>query len=164
MRLAAEHGARVFLLGGEGGVAEAAARRLRDQLPALVIAGCYEPPRARIEDMDNEAIVARINEARADVLLVALGNPKQEKWIARYRDRLPVSVAIGVGCCLDLIAGRRRRAPRWMQAVGMEWLFRLAQEPRRLFSRYLRDLGWLAVIAASTLRERWNRHATSSVG
>jgi 1,2-diacylglycerol 3-beta-glucosyltransferase len=151
---AAEVGARVFLLGGEGGVAAEAAARLTARYPALVVAGTYEPPRASIEDMNTAEILARIEDARPDVLLVALGHPKQERWIDMNRDRLPVSVAIGVGCVLDLIAGRSQRAPRWMQKVGLEWAYRLAQEPRRLLGRYVTDAVWLVPIVAAGLRHR----------
>jgi N-acetylglucosaminyldiphosphoundecaprenol N-acetyl-beta-D-mannosaminyltransferase len=104
--------------------------------------------------MNNTEILARIEEAKPDVLLVALGHPKQERWIDMNRDRLPVSVAIGVGCVLDLIAGRSQRAPRWMQKVGLEWAYRLAQEPRRLVGRYVTDAVWLVPIVAAGLRER----------
>jgi exopolysaccharide biosynthesis WecB/TagA/CpsF family protein len=152
--VAAEVGARVFLLGGEGGVAAEAAARLTARYPALIVAGTYEPPRASIEDMNNAEILARIEEAKPDVLLVALGHPKQERWIDLNRDRLPVSVAIGVGCVLDLIAGRSQRAPRWMQKVGLEWAYRLVQEPRRLVGRYVTDAVWLVPIVATALRER----------
>jgi N-acetylglucosaminyldiphosphoundecaprenol N-acetyl-beta-D-mannosaminyltransferase len=152
--VAAEVGARVFLLGGERGVAAEAAARLTARYPALIVAGTYEPPRASIEEMNNAEILARIEEARPDVLLVALGHPKQERWIDMNRDRLPVSVAIGVGCVLDLIAGRSHRAPRWMQKVGLEWAYRLAQEPRRLVGRYVTDAVWLVPIVAAGLRER----------
>ncbi len=147
-------GARVFLLGGEGGAAKAAAARLQEMHPALVVAGTYEPPRSAIEDMDNDVILERIAAARPDLLLVALGHPKQERWIDLHRDRLPVGVAIGVGCVFDLIAGRSRRAPRWMQAAGLEWFFRLAQEPQRLVGRYVLDAAWLIPITLSTLRSR----------
>jgi len=154
MKASAEMGARVFLLGGEGGVAAEAAERLMAQYPTLVIAGTYEPPRAAIEELNNDEILARIDEARPDVLLVALGHPKQERWIDMHRERLPVSVAIGVGCVFDLLAGRTKRAPRWMQVAGLEWSYRLVQEPRRLFGRYLKDAAWLVPIVAATLRER----------
>jgi len=154
IRELAPSGARLFLLGGEGGVAAAAGARLRELYPGIVIAGTYEPPRAAVEDMDNTEILARIAEARADVLLVALGHPKQERWIDLHRDQLSVSVAIGVGCVLDLIAGRSRRAPRWMQAAGLEWFYRLANEPGRLLGRYLTDAVWLVPIAAGVLRSR----------
>jgi N-acetylglucosaminyldiphosphoundecaprenol N-acetyl-beta-D-mannosaminyltransferase len=147
-------GARVFLLGGENGVAAETADRLTAQYPTLVVAGTYEPPRASIEAMNNDEILARIDEARPDVLLVALGHPKQERWIDMHRDRLPVSVAIGVGCVFDLIAGRTKRAPRWMQVAGLEWFYRLVQEPRRLFGRYVVDAAWLVPIIVATLRDR----------
>jgi exopolysaccharide biosynthesis WecB/TagA/CpsF family protein len=146
---AAAAGARVFLLGGEGGVANAAAARFVDLYPGVQIAGTYEPARASVEGMDNEEILARIAAAKPDVLLVALGNPKQERWIDMHRERLGVSVAIGVGCVFDLVAGRATRAPRWMQDSGLEWLYRLAREPRRLVGRYIKDAIWLLPIAAS---------------
>ncbi len=151
---AAEAGVRVFLLGGENGVAAAAGARFADLSPGLVVAGTYEPARAAVENMNNAEIVARIKDARADLLLVALGHPKQERWIDLHRDLLTVSVAIGVGCVLDLVAGRSQRAPQWMQQAGLEWAYRLAQEPRRLFGRYLTDATWLIPIAVKALRTR----------
>lgn len=152
---AAGAGARVFLLGGEDGTAQAAADRLRESYPGLIIAGVYEPARASVENMDNAEILARIADARPNVLLVAFGHPKQELWIDRHRDQLPVSLAIGVGCVFDLIAGRKGRAPRWMQHAGLEWAYRLAREPRRLVRRYATDAAWLFPITAKVLRSRW---------
>lgn len=149
-----ETGGRVFLLGGEQGVAAAAGERLQLLYPGLEVAGTYEPPRASIADMDNGEILSRIADSKADVLLVAFGHPKQEEWIDRHRDQLSVSVAIGVGCVLDLIAGRTRRAPRWMQAVGMEWIYRILQEPRRLAVRYATDAAWLLPVTVSVLQAR----------
>jgi len=154
IRELAQSGARLFLLGGENGVASAAASRLMESYPGIAIAGTYEPARASVLDMDNAEILARIAESKADVLLVALGHPKQERWIDMHRDHLPVSVAIGVGCVFDLIAGRTQRAPGWMQAAGLEWFYRLTQEPRRLFARYLTDAAWLIPLAAAVVRAR----------
>ncbi|GAC1471982.1 MAG: hypothetical protein PVSMB3_04300 [Candidatus Dormibacteraceae bacterium] len=151
---AAKMGSRVFLLGGENGVADAAAARMLEMYPGLVVAGTYEPPRAAIEDMDNAQMLERITEARPDLLLVGLGHPKQERWIDMHREALPVAVAIGVGCVLELIAGRSRRAPRWMRRAGLEWAYRLAREPRRLCSRYLTDAAWLIPIVAKAVRAR----------
>ncbi|HEV2034857.1 MAG TPA: WecB/TagA/CpsF family glycosyltransferase [Candidatus Dormibacteraeota bacterium] len=151
---AAKMGSRVFLLGGENGVAAAAGARMLELYPGLVLAGTFEPPRAAIEDMDNAQMLERITEARPDLLLVGLGHPKQERWIDMHRAELPVAVAIGVGCVLELIAGRSRRAPRWMRSAGLEWAYRLAREPRRLFSRYLTDAAWLIPIAAKAVRTR----------
>jgi N-acetylglucosaminyldiphosphoundecaprenol N-acetyl-beta-D-mannosaminyltransferase len=144
----------VFLLGGEGGVAATAGARLQQLYPGIVVVGTYEPPRAAIEDMNNAEILARIGDAKADLLLVALGTPKQERWIDLHRETLPVSVVIGVGCVFDLIAGRRHRAPRWMQRAGLEWAYRAAREPRRLLGRYIRDAVWLVPITADVLRSR----------
>lgn len=143
MALAARQGVRVFLLGGENNSAFEAAERLLADHPDLVIAGVHQLPRTSVDAMDLDDILRRLDDAHADILLVALGHPKQEMLIHRLRDRLPVSVAIGVGCTFDLMAGHRVRAPRWMQRYGLEWLFRLAREPRRLFSRYASDACWL---------------------
>lgn len=157
MAAAAERGASVYLLGGEGGVARDAARQLSATVPGLRIAGWFEPPRAPIDTMDNCAIIRDINSSGADLLLVALGHPKQDRWIAAHRDELRVSVAIGVGCCLDLIAGRVRRAPAWMQRAGLEWLFRAMQEPRRLAGRYAVDFGALGLFILPALWHRISR-------
>jgi exopolysaccharide biosynthesis WecB/TagA/CpsF family protein len=155
MEEAARRGARVFLLGGEDGVAEAAGRRLAHTVPGLSVVGTHETPRASLDQMDSQRIVELVNASGADILLVALGHPKQELWIARHRHRLPnVAVAIGVGCVFDLWADRARRAPEWMRRAGLEWLHRLAAEPRRLAGRYLTDATWLVLIASRALVQR----------
>ena len=141
---AARLGLRVFLLGGEGGAVSSAAARFADQHPGVVV-GSYEPPRAALEDMDDEAILQQIRSFRPHLLFVAFGHPKQEKWIFRHRDELPL-VAMGVGCSLDLVAGRCTRAPRLMQRLGLEWAYRLAREPARLARRYFNDAVWLATV------------------
>jgi N-acetylglucosaminyldiphosphoundecaprenol N-acetyl-beta-D-mannosaminyltransferase len=152
---AAASGASVFLLGGEHGVAEAAVARLTRLHPGLRIAGWHEPPRARLDEMDNDRLVEMVVESGADLLLVALGNPKQELWIDRYRDRLSgVSVAIGVGCVFDLWAERVHRAPAWMQRAGLEWLHRLVAEPRRLAGRHASGMAWLVLLSSRSLFER----------
>jgi N-acetylglucosaminyldiphosphoundecaprenol N-acetyl-beta-D-mannosaminyltransferase len=162
MSAAAQSGARVFLLGGEGGAAAEAGRRLQARYPTLVICGVHEPPVTDHAAMQSETIVQQIAASRADVLLVAFGHPKQERWIDLHRDRLPVSVVVGVGCSLDLIAGLRTRAPGWMQRSGLEWLHRTLHEPRRLLRRYAVDAAlFLAVLVPSALFRR-GRHATSA--
>jgi N-acetylglucosaminyldiphosphoundecaprenol N-acetyl-beta-D-mannosaminyltransferase len=139
-------------------VAGIAARRLAREHEGLDIVGWLEPPRAPLESLDSEGIVAAVNQAEPDVLLVAFGNPKQELWIAQHRHLLPgVSVLIGVGCVFDLLAGRARRAPRWMQRSGLEWLHRLAGEPRRLARRYLNDGAWLLWASTRILLRRATR-------
>jgi N-acetylglucosaminyldiphosphoundecaprenol N-acetyl-beta-D-mannosaminyltransferase len=152
--VAAAEGASVFLLGGEEGAAAAAAAVLTRRYPNLQVAGWLEPPRQPLAEMDLEGMAARINESGADILFVAFGHPKQEKWIDLNRERLKVSVAMGVGCAFDVLAGRRRRAPVWMQQAGLEWLFRAAQEPGRLAGRYAVDATWLLRLTTATLLRR----------
>ncbi len=125
---AAREGWSLFLLGAGPGVAERAADRLIRQNPGLRVVGTWAGSPAPEEE---EEIVARVNAAGADILLVAYGAPRQDLWIARNRDRLDVSVAIGVGGSLDFVAGVVPRAPRWMRRLALEWLFRLMRQPWR---------------------------------
>jgi len=125
---AAREGWSLFLLGAAPGVAEQAATRLVEQHPGLQIAGTYAGSPAPEEE---DAIVERVNTSGADILLVAYGAPRQDEWIARNRERLTASVAIGVGGTFDFIAGIVPRAPRWMRRLALEWLFRLIQQPWR---------------------------------
>lgn len=135
---AAEHGCKVFLLGGGPGVANTVAERLCQLYPQLKVVGVYSPPYGFESDpQENERIVRMIRESQPDILFVALGFPKQELWISRYARECGVPLSIGVGAAFDFIAGIRRRAPLWMQRAGLEWLHRLLQEPHRLWHRYL---------------------------
>lgn len=155
-RLAVEcaaQGARLFLLGGENGAAGLAAARLRELAPGLQVDWLETPP-ARLDEMDDEAIMGALAAARADLVLVALGHPKQELWISRHLARLPVGMAIGIGGSLDLLLGRLSRAPVWMQRTGLEWSWRFLQEPRRLGGRYVRDGTWLLSALPGTLLAR----------
>ncbi len=145
LRVAAERGLRVYLLGATGESMADAIARLRREYPGLVVAGHYSPPFAPLLDMDHAAITGRIRDARPDLLLVAFGCPKQEKWIAMHSRTLGVPVSAGIGASIDFLSGHVRRAPLWMQRIGLEWAFRLLQEPRRLAARYARDFrvfGW----------------------
>jgi exopolysaccharide biosynthesis WecB/TagA/CpsF family protein len=151
---AAERGFRVFFLGGEASAAEESARRLSIRYPSLQVAGWYEPPRVALEDLPSAEIVKLIRDSGAAIVLVGFGHPKQERWIAQNRAGLGSSVAIGVGGCFDFITARRRRAPRWVQDSGLEWLYRLYQEPRRLSGRYAKDAAWLLVLTARVLKSR----------
>ncbi len=101
------------------------------------MAGTYAPPFRDLTDEEDDAVIEMINAANPDVLWVGLGSPKQDYWMARHRDRLNVPVMIGVGAAFDMHTGRIPQAPRWMQRSGLEWLFRLAAEPGRLWRRYL---------------------------
>lgn len=131
------HGYRHFLYGGEPGVAEQLAESLKRRFPALQVAGTYSPPFRPLSQEEDDEIVAMISGAAPDVLWVGLGTPKQERWMHEHRNKLNVPVVVGVGAAFDMISGRRRQAPRWMREHGLEWLFRLCQEPRRLWRRYL---------------------------
>jgi N-acetylglucosaminyldiphosphoundecaprenol N-acetyl-beta-D-mannosaminyltransferase len=136
-RLAAAEGWRVYLLGGNAGVAKVAAERLEAR-EGVLIAG-VDDPFIQLDgagDTDR-AVIARIRKAEPDLLFVALGAPKQELWISRHKHEIAPAVAIGVGASLDFVAGRLTRAPHWISAAGLEWLYRLVQEPRRLWRRYL---------------------------
>jgi exopolysaccharide biosynthesis WecB/TagA/CpsF family protein len=133
LRLAAARDWGVFLLGGEPGVAEIAAERLTERVEGLRVVGvCHG-----FGGESDELLVRRIRDADASLLLVALGSPRQEIWLDRNLEATGVLVGVGVGAFLDFCAGRVRRAPRWMNALGIEWCFRLLQEPRRLWRRYL---------------------------
>lgn len=131
---------RLFFLGAAPEIADKAVANLKAKHPQVVIAGHYSPPMANLFEMDHAEICRRIREAKPDLLFVSFGCPKQEKWIAMHYRDLNVPVSVGVGATIDFLAGKVVRAPRWMRATGMEWLFRLAQEPRRLFKRYMRGL------------------------
>src|SRR2546421_1513993 len=140
LRVAAEKGYRIFFLGATEESCTQAVTRLRKLHPALVIADHYSPPFNKLLEMDHDEIKRRILAAKPDLLFVSFGCPKQEKWIAMHYRSLGVPVSAGVGATIDFLAGTVKRAPVWMQRVGMEWIYRLAQEPRRLFKRYVADL------------------------
>jgi N-acetylglucosaminyldiphosphoundecaprenol N-acetyl-beta-D-mannosaminyltransferase len=134
----AHYGFRVFFLGGLPGAAEMAAFNLRGRYPGLNICGTYCPPLGFENDPAELFWIEKVvEEARPDLLCVAFGAPKQEIWMQRHRGRLHVGVILPVGAAFDTQAGLQRRAPRWMQRIALEWLFRLIMEPRRLARRYL---------------------------
>ncbi len=136
---AAQKGYSIYFFGAAPGVAQAAADKLKEQYPDLKIAGVMSPPYSSVLDMDR-AILDEIKAAKPDILLVALGNPKQEKFIGMYGRELGIPVMIGIGATLDFIAGNVQRAPEWMQNSGLEWLYRLLQEPGRMWKRYVVDM------------------------
>jgi len=135
-------GQRHFLYGGASGVGERLAGRMRARFPAVQIVGIMEPPFASIEQLCTPETAQEINAARPDVVWVGIGSPKQELWMARMRALLDAPVLIGVGAAFDFHSGTVRQAPPWMQRIGLEWLFRLVSDPRRLWRRYLVDNPW----------------------
>lgn len=134
---------RIFLLGGDPDSLQRAAERLQKNYPLLPPVHYYSPPFAPLHEFDNAAITEKIRQARPDILLVAFGCPKQEKWIYMHYRKLGVPCCIGVGATIDFLAGKVARAPGWLGKLGLEWLYRLSQEPRRLLGRYGKDLLFL---------------------
>lgn len=135
--LSARRGFAQYYLGGGPGVADELARVLQDRFPGLRVAGTYCPPFRDLTPAEEHAMVTAINASGAQVVWVGLGSPKQDMWMARYRSRLKPPVLLAVGAAFDFFTGRQLQAPRWMQHNGLEWLFRLTHEPRRLWRRYL---------------------------
>jgi exopolysaccharide biosynthesis WecB/TagA/CpsF family protein len=133
----AGRGYRHFFYGGEPGVAERLAESLKIRLPGLHVVGTYSPPFRPLTAAEDEEIVALIGRAAPDVIWVGLGTPRQERWMHAHKDKLRVPVLVGVGAAFDMLSGRKKQAPLWMREHGLEWFFRLVQEPRRLWRRYL---------------------------
>jgi N-acetylglucosaminyldiphosphoundecaprenol N-acetyl-beta-D-mannosaminyltransferase len=134
----AERGHRVWLYGGrDQGSLVQLALSMRNRHPGIRVVGGYSPPFRPLTPEEEDGVVRQINEAKPDVLWVGIGVPKQEKWMARMRDRLDVPVMCGVGAAFDFHSGRVSMAPVWMQERGLEWVYRTFQEPRRLLRRYL---------------------------
>jgi N-acetylglucosaminyldiphosphoundecaprenol N-acetyl-beta-D-mannosaminyltransferase len=134
---AAQRGWSCYLYGGKEGVADRAAARLVSAFPRLRIVGSYSPPFRALTDPEDIEVIERINGSKPDIVWVGLSTPKQEHWMAAHRDKLTAPVLIGVGAAFDIHAGVVRQAPLWMQRSGLEWLFRMGIEPRRLARRYL---------------------------
>jgi N-acetylglucosaminyldiphosphoundecaprenol N-acetyl-beta-D-mannosaminyltransferase len=131
-------GTRMFLYGGRNqGALVQLALNLRRRFAGLQIVGGYSPPFRALSTEEIDAVVAEINHAKPDVVWVGIGVPKQEKWMAALRDRIDAPVLVGVGAAFDFHAGLIPQAPSWMQSAGLEWLYRLSKEPRRLWKRYL---------------------------
>lgn len=126
---------RVFFFGSSDEVLDLISARLRREYPRLTIAGTYSPPFGTWSEEENELMIARINEAKPDVLWVGMTAPKQEKWVFANRHKLKVPVIGSVGAVFDFFAGTHPRAPRWMCRLGLEWVYRLMKEPRRMWRR-----------------------------
>jgi N-acetylglucosaminyldiphosphoundecaprenol N-acetyl-beta-D-mannosaminyltransferase len=153
--IAAQRGLKVFFLGGAEGVAQRAAENLSRTYAGLGVAGFVSPPRGfEADDGWNAFIVQAIRQSGADLVFVCLGSPKQEVWIDKHLALFDNGVFLGVGAAIDFCAGTVKRAPLWMQRSGLEWLYRLAHEPRRLIGRYTKDLYFFVLVG----REMW-QHA-----
>lgn len=145
--LARDRGFTLYHLGGAPGVPEKAAAELVRRFPGLKIAGCYSPPKADLLEMDHASILGRLDAAQPDILFVAFGAPKQEKFANLLVRRWKVPVSMGVGGSLDFLAGAQKRAPVFVRKIAMEWLWRMLSDPRRLFRRYVGNIGFMATTA-----------------
>jgi N-acetylglucosaminyldiphosphoundecaprenol N-acetyl-beta-D-mannosaminyltransferase len=144
---------RLFLLGGRCGVPERAAANIHQRWPDVSVVGLSSPPFGFEHDPGvNQLLCEQINAAKPDLLVVGLGNPKQEIWLNQYRQQLKVPVALAVGGTIDFLAGEQKRAPQWMRSMRLEWLHRLATNPRRLAMRYAVDAVYFPWICAA---EKW---------
>lgn len=158
---AAARGYRVFFLGAAPGVAAAAAQKLTERHPRLQVVGTYSPPFDFFNSItENEKIETMIRAAQPDILFVGLGAPKQEKWISRHMHKMQVPVNVGIGASFEYVAGITARAPRWMQRAGLEWLYRIAENPSRYWQRYIvDDLVFFPLVMAQWLKMRQQKLA-----
>jgi N-acetylglucosaminyldiphosphoundecaprenol N-acetyl-beta-D-mannosaminyltransferase len=151
----AARGGSVFLLGGDPAVGPAAAHALAGSNPGLVIAGTAD---GYFDAASDRAVVATVNESGADALFIGMGSPRQEEWALNHGSELRPRIVLCIGGALEVVAGRRKRAPRWMQSAGLEWSYRLMQEPGRLWKRYLvEDAAFVGVVYDEWLQQRRSR-------
>jgi N-acetylglucosaminyldiphosphoundecaprenol N-acetyl-beta-D-mannosaminyltransferase len=155
LAMAEEHGYRVFILGARAEVLQTAVEKLRAQHPKLVIPGFHHGYFADDESLD---IAAKIRSTRSDILFVAMTSPRKEQWLGEYGLTLDVPLVMGVGGSIDVVAGMTKRAPRIWQRTGMEWLYRLLQEPKRLARRYiLTNTQFVLLVIQDMVRRVWHR-------
>ncbi|MBF0384956.1 MAG: WecB/TagA/CpsF family glycosyltransferase, partial [Candidatus Omnitrophica bacterium] len=135
--LSQDKGYRHYFFGGKEDNDKLLVESLRKRFPKLIVAGCFSPGERKLGELEDSAIIEQINTSNCDVLWVGLGSPKQDYWMANHREKLNAPVIIGVGAAFDFLSGAKPQAPLWMQRSGLEWLFRLCREPKRLWRRYL---------------------------
>jgi N-acetylglucosaminyldiphosphoundecaprenol N-acetyl-beta-D-mannosaminyltransferase len=156
----AERGYRQFYYGGAPGVPERLQGQLTMQHPNLQVCGILSPPFRHLSPEEDEEIIARINAVKPDIVWIGLSTPKQERWMAAHLGRINAPVMIGVGAAFDFLAGTKKQAPKWMQESGLEWLFRLVTEPKRLWKRYFHIVPTFIVLAGmQLLSSMFNRKA-----
>ena len=148
-------GYRHFLYGGKPGVAEELRTELMRRFPGIQIVGTYTPPFRPLNPQEEDELKSQLADSQADILWCGLSTPKQERFMALYQERLPVQLMVGVGAAFDLLSGNLSEAPDWMKNSGLQWLYRLIKEPRRLWRRYLGNnprFAWLTFLQFSKLR------------
>jgi len=130
-------GYRHYFYGAAPGVAEKLAASLQERFPGLTVVGIESPPFRELSPVEDQEMVERIRSTRPYIVWVGIGSPRQERWMSDHLERLDVPVLVGVGAAFDFLSGNKPQAPRWVQRSGLEWLFRLVNEPRRLWKRYI---------------------------
>ena len=156
-------GLRHFFFGGQANVAQRLADALTARFPGLEIVGTYTPPLRALGELEDQTVIDEINRTRPDVLWIGLGAPKQEFWATNHGSRLDARVVLPVGAAFDFLSGRIRRAPRWMRRAGLEWIFRLAMDPRRLLRRYIvTNASFLFLIARDAIERRFGGSARAT--
>ncbi len=148
---AAEKGYSNFLYGGADGIPQKLAENLTQRFPGFNVRGTYSPPFRALTEQERSDVIHMINLADPDILWVGLGAPKQELWMARFAEHLNVPVMVGTGAAFDFLSGSKQEAPKWVQRAGIEWLFRLAREPRRLWKRNL----YHPIFIGEVLLQKW---------
>jgi N-acetylglucosaminyldiphosphoundecaprenol N-acetyl-beta-D-mannosaminyltransferase len=152
----------VFLFGARPGVAERARVRMERPFPNVQVVGTYSPPFSFEKNpVENEKALAAIAASSPELLVVGLGSPKQELWVHEHRHEIRARVALCIGATIDFLAGERNRAPRWMQQAGIEWVYRVAQEPRRLGRRYFWDAVRFPPLVLREIYAAWNRRTVT---
>lgn len=138
IKISSEKGYRNFFLGAAEGVAEKMAEKFRERYAGMIVAGIYSPPFGEFTEEENQKITEMVNSCAVDVLWVSFGCPKQEWWILNHMERLSVPIVAGVGAAFDFHSGNKKRAPKLIQELRLEWFYRMMQEPKRLWKRYLK--------------------------
>ena len=157
LELCAKEDKRVYFFGSDEKTLTEVVDILHERLPTLTVCGHESPRMGSVDEWDNNAVVERMRQSGADLVLLALGCPKQEQWIHRFHAQTGAPLSIGIGASLDFISGKQTRAPQWMQKTGLEWFWRMSTNPKRLLGRYSRDFLFLAAAAFSqawSLRRR----------
>jgi N-acetylglucosaminyldiphosphoundecaprenol N-acetyl-beta-D-mannosaminyltransferase len=152
---------RHFFYGGEPGVADSLAQRLKKNYPGLDVAGTYSPPFRELTPVEDAKIVQRINKTHPDIVWVGLGSPKQEKWMEKHLNKIMAAAMIGVGAAFDFHSGRVKWAPAWMRRVGVEWVYRLCREPKRMWRRNVNTFAFLARVLYQYMQESNHRQLES---
>mgnify|MGYP001422775920 CR=1 FL=1 len=160
-KISEDKGYKNYFYGSKSDVLGKLQEKLKELFPNLYITGTYSPPFRELSGGEDNEIIRMINESNSDILWVGLGSPKQDLWMHKYRDKINVPVMIGVGAAFDFISGAKKQAPKFMQRIGCEWLFRLILEPKRLWRRYIiGNALFLYLIAKGLVTEKLRRCKT----